>query len=94
METIALATQTELNQIPFFSEDPLITRIFGLKEYKYNLKLKHDFPEVIYKERNLNLTVRLCNPDERPIFNGRYLFTQPILSIFVLESAPLRASGL
>jgi hypothetical protein len=41
--------------------DPLVEKMFGPKRYQYKLQLQGDTPSVIYKERNINISVTLTN---------------------------------
>ena len=47
----------------------LISKLFGARKYKYSLELAESFPEVIYKERNFNLELRLLDSEGKIVRN-------------------------
>lgn len=44
--------------------------MFGKKSYKYKLKLTEQFPDVIYKERNISFSVALTTSDGQTVRNS------------------------
>lgn len=75
------------------SKEKVIEKLFGAKEYKYRLKLKHRFPATIYKERNLALNVELVNSRGERVMNCKHFVIQPIQSTSALQPARSTASG-
>jgi hypothetical protein len=57
--------------IPCPAAHPLATKLFGQKGYKYKLKLAADFPKLIYKERNLDLRLKLIDSEGHSVSNGK-----------------------
>lgn len=55
----------------------MIRKLFGEKKYKYRLKLKHKLPPIIYKQRNMALSVELVDGSGQPVMNGIRCPTQP-----------------
>lgn len=43
------------------SKNPLVKKIFGEQDYKYHFELASEFPDTIYKERNFEIKLRLCD---------------------------------
>jgi len=44
-------------------EDPLVEHIFGRKAYYYRLELIDRLPDMLYKEKNFDVKVRLVNKE-------------------------------
>jgi len=44
--------------------------MFGIKQYKYKLSMEGKAPQVLFKERNLSLKIRLLDRNENLIQNG------------------------
>jgi hypothetical protein len=59
------------------TKEGVIRKLFGEKKYKYRLKLKHKLPLIIYKERNMTLSVELIDELGQPVMNGISYPTQP-----------------
>lgn len=55
------------------SENELVKTLFGEKGYRYRLVLAEEFPNVIYKQRNINIKVKLVNLDGKIVKNGKFL---------------------
>ncbi len=48
----------------------MIGSLFGYKDYQYRLKLVHEVPKTLYKERNFNFEVQLLDPSGKIVKNG------------------------
>lgn len=53
------------------SKEKVIEKLFGAKQYRYRLRLRHRFPSTIYKERNLGLNVELVDSRGERVMNCR-----------------------
>jgi hypothetical protein len=51
------------------AREPVIGKLFGDRQYKYKLKLRHKLPTTIYKERNISLAVELLDQDNKLVMN-------------------------
>lgn len=54
----------------------LCSKLFGARKYKYSLQLSEEFPEVIYKERNFNIGVKLVDFNNRIVRNCTFFLIQ------------------
>ena len=57
---------------------PLVEELFGKKKYSYRLELVEELANPIFKERNINLSVRLVNLNGEKILNCSHSLIQPI----------------
>lgn len=53
-------------------DDPMINKVFGKHNYKYELKLSEGFDKTLYKERNFKLTIKLIDSKGDVIINSTY----------------------
>lgn len=51
----------------------LVERVFGRRKYLFKLELAEPIPDTIYKERNLNIQVRLAGLDGQKVLNANML---------------------
>ena len=50
----------------------LIRQIFGrTSDYSYQLQLKEELPQLVYKERNFNMELKLVDSEGQPILNSK-----------------------
>lgn len=54
----------------FETSDKLTQQLFGQNCYKYKLTLDAKFPDILYKERNFNLAIRLVDAQGKDKLNG------------------------
>lgn len=47
-------------------------KIFGEHQYKYHFELVSEFPDTLYKERNFELKLRLCDSNGNTVHNGKF----------------------
>lgn len=47
--------------------------MFGKKSYKYKLQLTESIPEIIYKERNLAISLKLTTHDNKVVRNSNII---------------------
>lgn len=47
--------------------------MFGKKKYRYRLQINGDTPSLIYKERNINISVQLINKETEKILNSNII---------------------
>jgi hypothetical protein len=73
---------------------PLLTKLFGARKYQYKLQLDQEFPNTIFRERNINITVKLSDSNSEKVLNCKLLLIQQILSIFVWGSVMQMDAGL
>jgi hypothetical protein len=51
----------------------MLEKLFGTKEYRYCLELVEPLPEVFYKERNFNMSIKLVDFEGTKIMNSNVL---------------------
>jgi hypothetical protein len=61
VSTFPSKTPEKDEQNLFETSDKLTRRLFGSCSYRYRLALDSTFPDVLYKERNFNVSVRLVD---------------------------------
>jgi len=60
------------------SSDKTLKQLFGDRQYRYRLKLKGKFPLVIYKERNITLSMELVDNEGKLVLNCMDIVMQQI----------------
>ena len=51
------------------SHDPLMEKLFGKMAYRYQLQLEEAIPEVLYKEKNFDVRVKLIDLENSKVMN-------------------------
>ena len=54
-------------------EDPLVEHIFGRKAYYYRFELIDRLPDMLYKEKNFDVKVRLVNKENQEVMNSNIM---------------------
>jgi hypothetical protein len=73
---------------------PLLTQMFGNKKYQYKLELQEPIPSTIFKERNINISLKLIDKNSQKVLNCKFFSIQPTLSTSVWEFAMKMVIGL